>query len=527
MALHRCITAFCLLCSVMTAAGQTEPVRDFRFTVDNHPFLSLSNPAMLDSFDGLMAQAEASFRKDNGKLISLTESPDSWQAGAGAEAYSRCGERLAFYGKMAWSHFSGKDMGGQVLMDPAYNPVNFLESSPLTKGNKTRERYELACGMSYKISSRWALGVQMNYTSADQTKVRDPRFSNVWMDLDVNAGATFKASDKLVLGASLQFRNTLEQVKGGIYGVTDQQYFVQTDKGGFFGTISALDGDYNYISVTNPRPMMNYFLGGALQAVVNKRFSNELRVRYRTGYYGRRSSSTATFFEFDGLRGDYKGKLLLPFGQNLQVIALEAGLESLTNRENKFQYVTPTGQNTVVNYTGQDVILKRNRLNASLSYAFHKGVDNQGASLTLGARLDGRMLNQTTTLFPFTRKQQVISYGADVYGSKRFQAGPVRLTAEVHALFGGGLGTPKEDSTSASTSSTSIKSYDDYLNQCFEYETALRAGGQVSLTCSLPSLGKCLPYLTLWDRYLTLTSAPAYLEGAGRNVAGISIGCNF
>lgn len=527
MALHRYFTALCLLCAAFTAAGQTEPVRDFRFTVDNHPFLSLSNPALLDGFNGLMARAEADFRKDNGKLISLTESPDSWQAGAGAEAYKRCGERLTFYGKMAWQHFSGKDMGGQVLIDPAYNPVNFLESSPLTKGNKTRERYELAGGLSYKIGPRWALGFQMNYTSADQTKIRDPRFSNVWMDLDVNAGATFKASDKLVLGASLQFRNTLELVKGGIYGVTDQQYFVQTDKGGFFGTTSPVDGDYNYISVTNPRPMMNYFLGGALQVVVNNRFSNELRLRYRTGYYGRKSSSTATFFEFDGVQGDYKGKLLLPSGKNLQVVALEAGMESLTNRENKFQYVTPTGQNTVVNYTGQDVILKRTRLDARLSYTFHKGVDNQGTSLTLGARLDGRMLNQTTTLFPLTRKQQVISYGADLYGSKRFQAGKVRLTAELHALFGGGFVTPKEDSTSASTSSTSIKSYDDYLNQYFEYETALRTGGQVALTCSLPSLGRCLPYLTLWDRYLTLTSAPAYLEGAGRNVAGISIGCNF
>ena len=527
MALHRCITAFCLLCSVMTAAGQTEPVRDFRFTVDNHPFLSLSNPAMLDSFDGLMAQAEARFRKDNGKLISLTESPDSWQAGAGAEAYKRTGERLAFYGKMAWQHFSGKDMGGQVLMDPAYNPVNFLESSPLTKGIKTRERYELAGGLSYRISPRWALGFQMNYTSADQTKVRDPRFANVWMDLDLNAGASFRVSDKLVLGASLQFRNTLEQVKGGIYGVTDQQYFVQTDKGGFFGTISALDGDYNYISVSNPRPMMNYFLVGALQVIVNQRFSNELQLRYRTGYYGRKSSSTATFFEFDGLEGGYKGKLLLPSGKNLQVVALDAWVASLTNRENKFQYITPSGQNTVVNYTGQDVILQRFRLEGSLSYTFHKGVDRQGASLSLGARVDGRVTAQTTTLFPFTRKQQVATYSADLYASKRFQAGPVRLTAELHALLGGGFGTPKEDGSSASASSTSIKSYDDYLNLYFEYETALRAGGRLALTCSLPSLGRCLPYLTLWDRYLTLTSVPAYLEGRGRNVAGISFGCNF
>ena len=527
MALHRYFTAFCLLCAALTAAGQTEPVRDFRFTLDHHPFLTLSNPAMLDRFDGLMAVAEASFRKDNGKRISLTESPDSWQASAGAEAYCRTGKSLTFYGKMAWQYFSGKDMGGQVLMDPAYNPVNFLESSPLTKGTKRRERYELAGGVSCKRGSRWALGFQMNYTSADQTKVRDPRFSNVWMDLDLNAGASFQASDKLLLGASLQFRNTLEQVKGGIYGVTDQQYFVLTDKGGFFGTLSALDGDYNHISVTNPRPMMNYFMGGTLQAVVGGRFSNELRLRYRTGYYGRKSSTTATFFEFDGLEGGYKGQLLLPSGQNLQVVALEAGMETLTNRENKFQYVTPSGQNTVVNYTGQDVILQRTRVEGNLSYTFHKGVDRQGASLTLGARLDGRMTAQTTTLFPFTRKQQVVACAADVYGSKRFQAGAVRLTAELHALLGGGFGHPKEDSASASATSTTIKSYDDYLNQYFEYETALRAGARLGITLRLPLKSRWMPYLRLTEQYMSLLSAPQYLEGRGRNVALLAIGCNF
>ena len=59
MALHRYFTALCLLCAAFTAAGQTEPVRDFRFSVDNHPFLSLSNPALLDGFNGLMARAEA------------------------------------------------------------------------------------------------------------------------------------------------------------------------------------------------------------------------------------------------------------------------------------------------------------------------------------------------------------------------------------------------------------------------------------------------------------------------------------
>ena len=43
-------------------------------------------------------------------------------------------------------------------------------------------------------------------------KIKDPRFSNVWMDLDLNAGVRYVLSDFLTLGASLKWRNTLEQL---------------------------------------------------------------------------------------------------------------------------------------------------------------------------------------------------------------------------------------------------------------------------------------------------------------------------
>ena len=74
-----------------------------------------------------------------------------------------------------------------------------------------------------------SLGFSAEYESADQTKVKDPRFYNVWMDLAVRAGAAFRPSPDLMLGASLIYRSTIEQVRGGIYGTTDKQYFIFTD----------------------------------------------------------------------------------------------------------------------------------------------------------------------------------------------------------------------------------------------------------------------------------------------------------
>lgn len=526
MSFRSTLACLVLVASAFSAAGQ-EGAREYRFATRLQPSLSLSNPALMDAFQGRLGTMEVQLQKANGGLVPLTESPDNWQAGAATESFWRVADKLTFFGRMDWQYFSGKDMGAQVLMDPAYNPVNFLESTTDTRGTKHRESYNLQGALSYRIGNRWALGAKVNYTSADQTKIKDPRFSNVWMDLDLHAGVRFQATERLVVGASLEFRNTLEQVKGGVYGTTDRQYFVQTDKGGFLGTVAELAGDYNPISTLNSRPMGNRFLGGALQAVLDERFASELWFLARSGYYGRKGSSTATFFEFGGWEAGYRGSLLLPAGDTrLHRVALDIQAQSLDNRENKFRYVTPSGQNTVVEYLGQDLVLERTLLNASLDYAYHTGTDGYEPSLSLGFVLDGSWRNQTTHLFPFTRRQQVATFQADVFGKKCFPAGRFLLSLELHALAGGGWGNPAEDTVDPLATSTIIKSFDTYLNRQFEYETAFRAGGQLGLTLRLPLKG-WVPYLNLSERYVSLLSAPIYLEGRGRNMALVTVGCNF
>lgn len=528
MPMRRLISAVFALALAVSAAGQGgEGVRDYRLAKEALPWAPLWNPALMDAFQGRMASAELRFETGHGGLASLTESPAGYQGSASTESYCRIGERITFFGLLGWQYFSGKDMGGPVLMDPRYNPFNFLESSAETTGTKYREQYRLQGGLSYRLGRKWAAGLRVSYTAADQTKVKDPRFSNSWMDLGIDAGLGWKPSPALTLGASLRYRSTMEMVKGGIYGTTDRQYFIQTDKGGFLGTVAELSGDYNYIPVSEYRPLANQFFGGALQLMVRDNFSAEAWFLTRNGYYGRKSSSSATFFEYGGYQAGFRTVLVLPSGNQLHRLSADVSLESLENRENQFRYVTPTGQSTVVEYTGQNKVMERLDIAASLDYAWQFGTGGYRPGFILGARLEGRSRNQYTTLFPLSRRQRASSFAADIYAQKNFLTGLSLLSLELHSLGQGGFGNFREDGSDASASSTTIKSFDLWLDRQAEYETALRAGGEVALEYSLLRWSVCVPYVRISNRFLYLTAPPQHLAGRWRNVALISVGCHF
>lgn len=494
MTLRRIFTSIICLAAALSAAGQT-----------------ISNPAFADTLGGHKAQAGLFGRKDNGGIIPISGSPDSFETGASANAYHRLSEKLVFFGLLGWDYFRGKDMGGLVLMDPCFNPVNFLERDEDTKGTKYRETYNLEGGLAYRFSPVWVAGLSVKYQAADQTKLKDPRFSNTWMDLDINAGASFRAGERLVLGASFSFRSTFENVRGGIYGTNEKQYFIVTDKGGFLGTVSELAGDNNIISTSSATPMVNHFYGGALQAVLDGKFMNELYFHARSGYYGREGSTSPRYFDYSGFETGYKGSLKA----GSHTMALDLGFANISNTENKFQYITPAGKNTIVQYTGKDVVLRRNVFKASLDYSWKSA---------LGMSLSGRYIDQSASMFPLGRKTQAATISADIWGQRTMWK---RLTLELHALAEGGFGNAAIDSADASATSTTIRSFDSYMNRQFEYDTALRAGGRLAATYELPKIGNTSPYVLISEQYIHLLQAPQYLEGSGRNVALIGLGLTF
>lgn len=525
----RSLTLYVLALGCAFSAGAQEKrdaVRDYDFVKSVTPVLNLSNPAALAVWNGKIATAAVGFEKANGDLIPLTQSKDSYQFSAQTESYYRVSNRIAFFGHIDWSYFDGKEMGGPILLDPEYNPVNFYENDTATIGTKQRESYSLKGTISYNFSDQWAAGISVKFDGLDQTKLKDPRSLNYWTDLAFDAGVSYRPSSSTLVGASAFYRNTLETVQGGIYGKTDQSYFYQIDRGGFFGTVSELVGTRGALSPSEKRNMNNNLFGGAIQAAVNDNFFGELTFTGRDGYFGRKSSGSAVFFEFSGYAFRLNTAYLFhPSDESIHRIGLSAGYAYLENAENTFEYVTPTGGVTRVEYTGKKLVMDRTVLDGTLSYRWFHGVKAQRPSLTVGADLSIYSRKQLTEIYPFYRNQELTRFDADVFVSKDFHLGGKSiLNIGAHGLFHTGSGAPKEDGLYAQATSSVLKSFDMWLNPQHEYDTTLRAGGLLSVEWLL-TLDKVTPYVRVQNAY----TAPLLKDAVYkyRNVASVTLGICF
>lgn len=522
---------FLSVASALLLHGQrADAQQDFRVFVETNPYLSWTNAAALGHFrEDPVSMAELGARKDDGGLKSISESGDAAEADVVTESFMRMSERMAFHGRLSYSYFAGKAMTGPVLMDPSYNPVNFLESSMDNAGAKHREMYGLTGDMAYGLGRKWTAGLGFDYEAGDQTKAKDPRFNSKWMDLKLAPGLFFNPSDRFGVGMALQYRSTLEMVLGGIYGVADKQYFINTDRGCFFGTTEELSGDYNFMPTSTSRPMANAFYGASIQVMAgaDTRFFSELSLLYRDGYYGKRSSTTATFFEFGGLVAAYDASLVIKGEDNLHKVGLDASVATLGNNENKFKYVTPTGQNTVVEYYAQDHVSDRMTAHAGLSYDGWTGMSGDYPSLAYGAKVEADYVEQSVEVYPMYRDHNHFRINAEAHAEKSIFGKHGFFTVGAAAAFMAGSGTMAKDGAHASVSSTSLKSFDQYMCRQYEFDTASRASGTISLRYTRSIGPSMAAYICARNTFASMFSAPEYLEGKSRNTAVLTVGCSF
>ena len=521
------ITAL-LLASAFVAEAGDGVVRDFNTVQLTTPQLMVSNPANIGFWSGKVAMAEAFAQKGNGGVISLEESPDDFTWGARTESYCRVSKLISFHGKLSWSRFSGKDMGGQVMMHPEFHPVNFLESDPTTTGIKNRELYDITGGISINPLEFFSIGFNVNYGAGDQTKVKDPRFSNILTDMDLSAGIAFRPSRNFTIGLSVQYEDLLEQVRGGIYGATDKQYFIQIDRGGFLGTVEELSGDFNFVSATSYRPMDNRFKGAALQVILFENFVNEFTFRKREGYYGKKASNSPVFFEFNGIEAAYKGVALFPVRNNLHRLAVELNYSTLGNQENRPEWATAENGSTIVIYKEPNSgLLSRTDKSASADYRWMIGTDGARPDMTIGANCTYFERKQTTTIYPTYRKHSYSHIRGELFVERVFTIGKMSFIPYLAGFYQTGKGTAKGDGSYVPNATSKLKSFDTYLERQFEYETDPRAGGNISLTATRNFSEKLEVYVKLSDTFTSFIYTPQYLSGRFRNIATISVGCNF
>lgn len=531
MRFHHRIIAILLCASPLALYAQEgSALQDYEHALLLNPTLSSSNPAFIGSADRVkLSVAEIAVEKTDGELKAIEASPDAFEGSAMTESYTRISDRIAFYGKLSYSYFKGNSMGAEVFMDPGFNPVNFLESSEDNLGVKIRELYHLIGGMSYDFSERWSAGLKIDYEAGNMAKRRDPRFKNIWMDLDLSAGAVFSPSASWSFGATLDYDRTVETVKGHVYGTTDKQYTVFTDKGGFWGISEMLSGDYPNLPDSEDRPMINNIAGLELEAVHKGPFffSNSLYGKYRTGRYGKGSHSSPKIFEFSGFEAGYSGRLQSRCGDNIHSAYLKGSFSLLGNNENTYKYITPTGENTKVEYYGQNHILDLTSIDASLGYSFAQGVGGYLPKAEYGIDALFSSRSRETTLYPYYRTSSDSFVNAAASASFNFNSGASWYSIGAEVSFRTGFGVPKEDGSYATSTSSNLKSFDSYLNRQFEYVTASRAGAALSFRYTRLMSSSFALYIEARDSMMSMLAEPEFLGGRTRNLALVTIGCNF
>ena len=527
--------------STLPAWSQTDEWKDeySRFT-DLTPWVRSSNPAGIMTLPvDKTSTVRASLEKKNGGLMDLHESRDCFRPSLEAASFMRISDRITFYGRMDYSYFKGKDMGGQILMDPYYNPINFLESVDTTTGTKTLEEYTLEGGMAYSFSDRFTLAGKINFQSADYAKRKDPRSYNQWMDLDASFGARYSLADgKGAFGISLNYTKTIETVAEKLFGTLDRQYYYLVDYGGSFGKVEIIDGDNGYLSVSNERPMFNQFFGGSAQAefkVGGVSAFVDLGAAYRKGYFGKKASGSVRFCDFDGMRYTLDTRISFRTGKLLNRIDGNWNIMASLNKENSYRVSTNPGQNPEIQYFGSQEVGDKTVGRIKARYSIEKQVDGAAdifkpAPWAVSIGFERFFMNQTATSYPFYRKQRLAQNTVNAVAVKNFimRGNFLSLTLGANYSFAGD--NLKNEDGQYSSASGNPRTNETYLNRNFEYFDASSTGGDASIRYTLVrKTGKrhYSVFVDLSDSYRRLTSDPEYLTGNYRNTIILTIGCNF
>ena len=527
--------------SAFPAWSQTEEWKDeySRFT-DLTPWVRSSNPAGIATLPvDKTSTVRISLEKKNGGLMDLHESRDCFRPSLEAASYIRISDRLTFYGRMDYSYFKGKDMGGQILMDPYYNPINFLESVDTTTGTKTLEEYTLEGAMAYSLNDRLTLAGKVSYQSADYAKRKDPRSYNQWMDLDASVGARYSLADrKTTFGLNLNYIKTIETVAEKLFGTIDRQYYCFVDYGASFGKVEVIDGDNGYLSVTNERPMFNQFFGGSAQAEFKAGGVSafvDLGAAYRKGYFGKKASGSVRFCDFDGMRYNLNARISFRTGKLLNRIDGSWNMMASLNKENSYRVSTNPGQNPEIQYFGSQEVGNKTVGRIIARYSIEKQADGPAdifkpALWAASVGFERFSMNQTATSYPFYRKQRLVQNTVNAVAVKNFimWGNVLSLTLGANYSFAGD-NLKNEDGQYSSATGTP-RTNETYLNRNFEYFDASSVGGDASVRYTLVRKTEKRRYsvfVDLSDSYSRLTSDPEYLTGNYRNTIIFTIGCNF
>ena len=470
-----------VLYSAGAVAQNSNPGSSFEYIKNQSAWLTSENAAGLNNLSIKEASlAEVYFNKNNGLFIDYYQSDNSYSLGALCESFLRHNEKTVFYGKVDYTNFAGKHMGGSAFYDPSYHPFDIVEYADSTAGTKKMETYLLTGAISTIVSPKFVVGAKIDYVATSYFKTKDLRHTNDLMDMKITAGLRYLFSKRLDAGINYYYRRSTEGITFQSMGNTDQQFNSLISFGSFLGRQERF-GESGYTTENSNTPFFNEFHGVSFQLELwpknRVRFFNELGIKWRNGYFGKHASTSVLFTEHKSTTFNYRG--VLSFTKNTSVHQLELKLEeeNLKNFENAYRKETSSGGNSTIVYYGKTQMLKRKKILASAEYTGTLHVKNTIPVWVLQANANFFERDQTVSVYPSYRKQTIhqLQFGVFVQRNSICKANMYSIYLGGNYIAGGGI--PNKDgiyNSSSTSSKNPAVSLDRYLFREYEYLTASR-----------------------------------------------------
>jgi hypothetical protein len=478
-----------------------------------------------------LSYAELTADQTQGNFINYYQSNNSLTLSAGSESFYRLNPQTVFYGQIRYSHFQGQNMEGSMLTDPYSHAFDIIEISPESAGDKVKEHYLLTGAIAHNLSERWILGGKVNYEASNYTKHKDLRHTNSLLDLTASLGIDYILSPRIELGINYLYRKAVEGLSFKTYGLTDRQYTSLIAFGNFFGT-SELFGGEGYTDSSTSNPIIDHINGASLQLHLRPdsewTLFSELSCQIRHGLFGKRSTTTPVYSKHFGRHLTLRQQLSHHQGQHRQHrhdwnLSIEH--TQLENHENIWRKENNTGNRTDIVYYGSNQVLDKHQLHLNLAYTANLHLRDLHPEWKLRAETDLSRRQQTLTLYPFYRKQEIYTYKLLLSAERRILKHHNRYDFHLAAGYGNGNGAAAIDGHHAA-GQTQGKSSDTHLYREHEYLTAPRLTARAAIAYNRPLADSLRGYLRLSYEYL---HAPRilYLNGHTHHTTTLSLGCLF
>lgn len=507
--------------------------RKIRHIRDENPWLKSGNIAGLLATDApKLFEVQMYVDKRNGDWVDYYQSPNSFRLGASAESFYPFSSSVVLYGKVNYSRFVGKDMGGSYFIDPIQTPFDMVEYTNGNRGTKKLENYNLKGGVSVELSSRFCVGAEVSYLSGNYAKQKDLRHVNDLLDMKVAVGLLYRLFPNLDVGTNYIYSRRLEGIFFDTYSQSDEIFHTLINYGAFLGSQEAF-GENGYTKENDEKPLIDKYHGGAFQLdwrlSEKLSFFSEFGYQWRRGQYGTKSPSSVVYSEHKSGILSCKGIFLVKQGKDRHFLQLSCNREKLYNSENIYQYENEAGGKTDVAYYGSLDVAEHTKCRTTVGYIGYWGEKYRIPLWITHMALDFYRRNQIASRHPYYRLQRLHTSSFRFCCERNFIKKKDCYTVLLGGGYIGGGGDRNVDGTYATPSADqpSPKTMDLFLQHEFEYLTAKQIKGKIAFEYSKLLGNGGLKVFGKVGYGITHALKVEYITGSYHHKIFLALGCVF